>query len=284
MRWIVLAFTLVGCRACRDDSTSVVVDASEPIAVPFEAAPGPKRLDACRRILLLDEKGDVLAFNPVSPSIDKVSHASCDFGTDLGPRSMAVENNGTMWMGTFDGRIVLVHPDDGRCERTPFAAEQSGFSQLNLTFVGDTLWAADDHGWGGDVPPSKGLATIDRAKLVLSPVGQPHGASSFVLAGTRDGKLYAQPPVTIGTVDLDKKKPVFKALTGFEDFAKAQGAPMAFYDGVLYLFQGSAGLFYKGETAGVLRFDPATKKFESVYPVIEGTIVSAGSAPCAGSK
>jgi sugar lactone lactonase YvrE len=283
----VLAFALCGCHSC-GSAPPVVGDTdaadAQPIAILPDAPSAPRHVDACKNVLLLDDKGDVLAFSPDAPKIERISHASCDFGTDLGPRSMAVENDGTAWAGTWDGRIVRIHPSDGLCERMPFAPGQSGFSALNLTFAGDTLWAADDHGWGGDVTPSKGLAKIDRTTLALTPFAQPVGDRSLLLAGTRDGKLYAQPPVTIGLVELEKKKPSFKALGGFEDFAKGPGAPMAFYDGMIFVFQGVGGLFHDAETAGVLRFDPAKKRYAVILPVFEGTIVSAGAAPCAGSK
>jgi hypothetical protein len=247
------------------------------IVAPPEAA--PVTIDACKSIFMLDANGDVYAFAPDDPKIVRLSHASCDFGGFADPRSIAVENGGTIWAGTWDGRIVKIRPEDGMCAQTPFVPGQAGFLAVNLTFAGETLWAADDHGWGGDVSPSKGLAKIDRTTFALEPIGNPYDGSRMIIAGTPDGTLYAEPPVTIDRLDLTKKKPSAKELTKFEEFAKAEGVPMAYFRGAIYL------VHPQFPRADIARFDLETKKYDVLVPAsFEGILVSAGAAPCAGSK
>lgn len=278
--WIVLA--LAGCKSCHDEPSRADADLAPVSLPPPDAAPAPlATFDACKSIFMLDVHGDVWNFTPDDPKIVRLVHASCDFGGDAEPRSIAVENGGTIWAGTWDGRIVKIRPEDGMCAQTPFAPGQWGFSAVNLTFAGDTLWASDDHGWGGDVAPSKGLARLDRTTLVLQPIGNPYQGSRIILAGTPDGKLYGQPPVSIDLLDVSKKKPAFKALTGFEAFAKGGGVPMAYFRGDIYLFHTTM----PDRQADVLRFDLEKKSYTIVLPpAFEGILVSAGAAPCAGSK
>jgi hypothetical protein len=283
MRRAYFLVLVAGCGRCGEQrpSTPKPPDAAAAASAAASALPveaGAPALRACEVVLLLDAKGDVLAFSPARRAITRVSHASCDLGGDPGPRSLAVEDDGTIWASKADGRVVRIHASDGRCAPTTLDGKQSGFAALNLTFAGATLWAADDHGWGGDAEPSRGLARVDRKSLALAPIGNPYrGGSSFLIAGTPDGGLYAEPPVTVDRLDPTKKKPTFTPLTAFEDFAKGQGVPMAYQSGSIYLFQTTVPPW----RADVLRFDPATKKYTVVLPpAFDGTIVGAGAATC----
>ena len=253
---------------CREPQKSVAVHAEPPSAPAF---------DACGAIVMLGDHDDVLAFTPSPPAITKVSHAACAIG-ESGPRSIAVEDDGTIWAGIPDGHVVKIHARDGSCETTALVPHQAGFASLNLTFAGDTLWASDDHGWGGDVQPSLGLARVDRAKLTLSPAGDPMHGSRMLLAGAPDGALYAEPPVNIDRIDVTKAKPIATELTPFEAFAKADGVPMAYFRGAIYLFQTTM----PGVAGDVVRFDPGIKSYTVLLPTArEGFIRAAGAAMCA---
>jgi hypothetical protein len=178
---------------------------------------------------------------------------------------MAVDRSGKAWIPALDGRIAEVNLHDAACTMTPFAAHQGGFATVNLTLAGTTLYGADDHGWGGDVAPSLGLATIDRTTWKLTPVHK--STSRMHLAGTATGALYAATP---GAVE-ELARPTYKGSDlKIPDLEKGPGAPMAYHLGALWFFGAS----------GVVRFDLATKTRRVVLPALSMPIDAAGSASC----
>jgi hypothetical protein len=274
-----LTMFLLATVGCREQSVAVRAEPSARHEAAVDPPPAPRAFDACRAIVMLDLRDDVLAFTPDPPVITKVSHAACPIDIrESRPHSIAVEDDGTIWAGVPDGRVVKIRARDGSCEVTALAPHQAGFDSLNLTFVGSTLWASDDHGWGGDVKPSLGLARVDRAKLTLTPVGNPAYQSRMILAGTADGTLYAEPPVNIDRIDLTQAKPTAKELTPFEEFAKADGVPMAYFHGAIYLFDVPMPAF-EGD---VVRYDLAKKTYTVMLPPTrQYQYVAAGASMCA---
>lgn len=260
----------VAARAEPEASTRSLSDAVNP-------PPAPAAFDACRAILLLDEHDDVLAFTQDRvPALARVSHVACSIPIRTGsPHSIAVGDDGTIWSGAPDGRVVKIRARDGACEVTSLAPHQAGFASLNLTFSGGVLWAADDHGWGGDVQPSLGLARVDGTKLTL--VGNPEHGSPWILAGTPTG-MYGEPPSNIERVDVSKRPPTAEELTPFEMFAKGPGVPIAYFRRAIYLFQTTV----PGMKGDVVRFDTDTRTSKVVLPSTrQDSIEAAGAAACA---
>jgi hypothetical protein len=251
--------------------TTAALDAAVDASPALDAGPDasaaalpPAPDDPCECMYLLAENGDLLRFSPTMKGLSRVGHPSCPLG-EGGPRSMAVDRSGKAWIPALDGRIAEVNVHDASCTMTPFAAHQSGFAKLNLALAGPTLYAADDHGWGGDVAPSLGLATIDRTTWKLTPVHK--SAARMHLAGTTAGALYAASPGVVETLaratykGTDLKVP---------DLEKGPGAPMAYHLGALWFFGRN----------GVMRFDLASKTLRKVLPALSVTIDAAGGASC----
>jgi hypothetical protein len=152
---------------------------------------------------------------------------------------------------------------------------------------GAVLYAADDHGWGGDVARSEGLATVDMGSWTLRPLGQPaahYAGSAMAIAGTGDGRLYAElAGGLLAAVDVTSRA---ITLLSPDELCKGPGAPVAFFGGALWLFRGGGGLYLPGSVnqpavqASVLRFDIGTHRFEQVGATTASVYVAAGAAPC----
>lgn len=243
---------------------SAVTDAAEDARDAEAATLPPAPDDVCGSIYLLAKSGDFLRFSPTMKGLSRVGHPSCPLGED-GLRSLAVDRSGKAWVPALDGRIAEVNVHDATCTMTPFAAHQGGFATVNLTLAGTTLYGADDHGWGGDVAPSLGLATIDRATWKLTPVHKT--TSRMHLAGAPGGALYAASPGAVEELARGTYKATDLKLVGLE---KGPGAPMAFHKGALWFFSQS----------GVMRFDLGTKTMKKVLPALGVLIDGAGGASC----
>ena len=245
---------------------SAVLDAGggDATDAAFAAALPPAPDDVCECIYLLAKNGDLLRFSPTMKGLSRVGHPSCPLGAD-GLRSIAVDRAGKAWIPALDGRIAEVNVHDASCTMTPFAAHQSGFATVNLTLAGATLYGADDHGWGGDVAPSLGLATIDRATWKLTPVHK--STARMFLAGTANGGLFAASPAGVEELARGTYKGTDLKIAGLE---KAPGAPMAHHMGALWFF---------GQN-GVMRFDLGTKTMAKVLPALSVPIDGAGGASC----
>ena len=243
---------------------SAPVDAAEDASEASVAALPPAPDDVCASIYLLAKNGDLLRFSPAKKGLSRVGHPTCPIGED-GVRSLAVDRSGKAWIPALDGRIAEVNVHDATCSMTAFAAHQSGFATVNLTLAGATLYGADDHGWGGDVAPSLGLATIDRTTWKLTPVHKTPARMN--LAGAASGALYAASPGVVEELAPVTYKGTDLKITGL---AKGPGAPMAFHRGALWFFGPS----------GVLRFDLGTKTLRKELPALSLPIDGAGAASC----
>jgi hypothetical protein len=241
---------------------------------PPHSPPKAPSVSACEEIFLVDDSGDLSAFKLSSPVIVKLTTLKCAPPAD-GPYSFAVEESGTLWVG-WSGELVKIDPVDGRCTTTPFVPKQHDFGRLDLTFVGGTLWAADDAGWGGDAAPSKGLAHIDGKSLTLTPVGDVLSGSPLLIAGGVGDELIVQATRTLGSVVTSKTPLRFDDVGGktFE-VAKGKGAPMAYAAGYVYFFS---------ETAGVVRAAHGSATLDVVLPPTKQTFVAAGAPACAGHR
>jgi hypothetical protein len=256
--------------------------------------PTPTLLDACNAIYVIDDRSFIFTFDPVSRSFQPGPKIECDLDQD-GPRSIAVDGEGMIWAASRGGGIVSIDSRSGRCAPTSFAPHQHGFEALNLTLAhggaGAILYVADDHGWGGDVARSEGLATIEIASWTLKPLGQPaahYSGSAMAIAGTDDGRLYAEfAGGRLASIDVTSRA---VTLLSSDEVSKGPGAPVAFFRGALWLFTGSGSLYMPGPTtqpavlAGVLRFDIPTRRFEQVGVASSRIYVAAGASPCAPTQ
>jgi hypothetical protein len=133
--------------------------------------------------------------------------------------------------------------------------------KLDLTSIleGDpVLYYADD----------SSIQRLDRASLTPTLVMK---SNVSLLTGR-----YAQRGNAIVRLDFAKKK--IETITAID-----QRAPMALFEGALFLFQGSEGLTHHEQTAGALRIDPKTKTFERVLDVVDKTFVGAGACASGGT-
>ena len=258
--------------AAVDASADAAIDAGSDAPDTIDAAteasasalpPAPD--DVCECIYLLASNGDLLRFSPTMKGLSRVGHPDCPLGEGSGPRSIAVDRSGKAWIPALDGRIAEVNVHDASCKMTPFAAHQSGFATVNLTLVGTTLFAADDHGWGGDVAPSLGLATIDRTTWKLTPVHK--SAARMHLAGAAAGALYAASPGAVAELARATYQPSDLKVPELE---KGPGAPMSYHNGSLWFFAAT----------GVMRFDLHARTMRKVLPPLAMTIDGAGGASC----
>ena len=236
--------------------------------------PTPTVPDACHAVYVFDERSDIFVFDPVTHRLHPGPRIGCALDQD-GPRSIAVDGKGVLWAASKGGGIVSIDSHSGQCTSTSFAPHQHGFEALNLAFaqrVGDpVLYAADNHGWGGDVARSEGLATVDIASWTLKPIGQPaahYAGSAMAIAGTGEGRLYAElAGGRLASIDVTSR---VVTLLSSAEVCKGPGAPFAFFGGALWLFKGSGNLYLPGPPsqptsfASVLRFDIATRRFEQV--------------------
>jgi len=221
---------LSACSRCQESAPAQEASTSD-VTSEEPAAPDVTTKPPCG-IFLLDEHTDIYVLEPKPRMILRLSHASCDFGTDLGPRTMAFKD-GWLWAATYEGRVVKIDPADGKCERTSHFGSPA---RLDLAvFQGDFVVADDT-----------GLRRLERE----DPLTFLMKTNVTLVAGEKD--LYGERGNAIVRIDLTKKK--IEQVVAIE-----QPAPLAVWDGVLYLFQGSEGLTHGGETAGALRYDPKTK-------------------------
>lgn len=255
-----------------DASVDAALEASADASAALDASPEasaaalpPAPDDVCECIYLLASNGDLLRFSPTMKGLSRVGHPDCPLGEGSGPRSIAVDRSGKAWIPALDGRIAEVNVHDAACKMTPFAAHQSGFATVNLTLAGATLYAADDHGWGGDVAPGLGLATVDRTTWKLTPVHKSPGRMH--LAGAATGALYAAAP---GAVSELARGTYAASDLKVPDLEKGAGAPMAYHNGMLWFFGAS----------GVMRYDLHAKTMRKVLPALTTTIDGAGGASC----
>ena len=100
---------LAGCRGCDPRPAAAVANDAAPdvgVAVPSASSTRPAGVDACESIFLIDDSGDVLAFSPARPALARLSHVACDMGPDHDAHTFAVDNDGTIWAGTTEHKLI----------------------------------------------------------------------------------------------------------------------------------------------------------------------------------
>jgi hypothetical protein len=273
--------------ATGDNSTSLVVSAAGT------AAPDPSTncSEAAMLVYTVDSDGRFSSFNPATnpPSFhDIASRLDCPvtngiFGIPQNPYSMSVDRNAVAWVLYSSGEMFRVDAAQGRCERTTFQQNQSGFQLMGMGFVAndklsglDTLYVAG--GAGVDSGESSRLGTVDMSTLKLTPAQSLSGWPE--LTGTGLAELWGFYPDT-----TPPKIARINKATGAEEMefplAMLQGTPaawaFAFWGGDFWVFLQRT----EDPDTTVYRLDGKTGAMSIALSNTGRRIVGAGVSTCA---
>lgn len=253
-------------------------------------------------VYVVSTAGDLYSFHPETREFHRIGELKCPAEGGAKPNSMAVDRSGMAWVNYGDGTLFRASTRDGSCEATAFEAGQHSFSRLGMAFAstGRDLMEETLFVWGGarsgrkpssskkkggkgathGPRPGLGLASIDRDKLELVPIGDDRGALSerqAELTGTGEGKLYgffSSRPATLAEIEPQ---------TGFTKNAKklkkvrtGRAWAFSFWGGDFWFFWAP-----RGKTSNVSRLSGETGEVEEVLSDVGFIIVGAGVSTCA---
>ncbi len=239
--------------------------------------------EASKLVYVVSEANDLFSYAPDKSIFTKVGHLVCPGAGRA--HSMSVDRSGTAWVNFTTGSLFKVSTKDASCEATPFVPGQHGFVKFGMAFSAngpnskdETLYVSS----AGDQESAEGLAVVDLATFVLTPVGTFSGRLSTEgceLTGTGDGRLYGffstKPAATFAAIDMARgATSLDRTLDGL-----ATGSAWAFS------FWGGDFWFYTsvGSTSKVTRL--RTSGDGSIATVIPDVgnmhIVGAGVSTCA---
>jgi hypothetical protein len=252
---------------------------------------------SARIVYLLDEKGVLRRFDPTraaASAFQTVGQTHCALAGGIGwagAGNMTVNKSGVAWVTDVVGNMFTVNTTDAMCKPTTFQAGQSGFSKVGMTFVGnadgtETLYVVDNVN-GPISVAGKGLAKIDLATLVLTPIANFDGVLQgrvAELAGTSDGHLYGFfPGVDSWMAEIDPSSghilssaPVGVSLTA--PGPTHVDTAVSLFGGVFYTYVANTAI---APFSDVSAFDPVARTTSLAFPQIGFNVLGAGVADCA---
>ncbi|MBW2536136.1 MAG: hypothetical protein JRI55_31905 [Deltaproteobacteria bacterium] len=297
---VALASTLVACGPAEPPKPPPRVEAIFDVPREYRVFNALPCAEGAGLVYLLSADGDLHSFDPLERKFERIGELKCPAEAGARPNSMAVDRSGTAWVNYGDGSLWRASTTDGSCEPTEFQPYQHGFSRMGMAFAttGRDLMEETLFVWGGararfqpgvkppkpagnhGPRPGKGLASIDREKLELLPVGDDRGPLSTrqaELSGTGEGKLYgffSTRPATLAEIEPQtgstlKAKALKKVRTG-------RAWAFAFWGGDFWFFWAP-----RGKSSNVSRLSGRTGKTETVLKDVGFTVVGAGVSTCA---
>lgn len=182
----------------------------------------------------------LLRFDPASLTYTTIGKLDCQPSTSFFPHSMAIDRQGTAWVGMNSGALFRVSTTNAACTDSGMALEQEtvqnygmGFATVGMSTVEKLYIAATGSAWTGQPSqPMSKLGTIDTTALKISIIGPLDAPtpSNSELTGAGDGTLFTMvvdvsniqsPKVSVAKLDattgasLETKPVALDAKSGF---------------------------------------------------------------------
>jgi hypothetical protein len=228
-------------------------------------------------IYVIANDSTLLSFYPPTATFHTIGQINCTQGSV--PNSMAVDQDGTAYVGFTSGNVFRVSTATAGCQPTTFAPGQDGFPfTFGMAFAGssdggtEALYVA-----GADFGASSKLASIDTTTFSLHlvgvlnpPVVRPE------LTGTAAGDLFAFFAVGAGSAiaQVNRASAQITAQSVLTGVNQGNSYAFAIWGGDFYTFTGSLG------GTLVTRFRPNDQSIVQVAMTPE-SIVGAGVSTCA---
>lgn len=169
--------------------------------------------DRARLVYVLSSEDELYSFNPAELEFQKIGTLDCPTKRQgASPNSMAIDREGTAWVGYSDAELFKVDTVTAECTATsfdyagvPFGRYGMGFSSDAVGSNAETLYLVGI----GDDGRGKGLYKLDTNTIVSNKVGDfggPLRNVSAELTGTGNAELFgfftSSPPV-LAQIDKD---------------------------------------------------------------------------------
>ncbi len=266
----------VGCSASAERDVSQGIPLTHDFSPTVVNTSGA--CDSGQEIYVLARDHALHAFDPVTLTTRQLPPLRC--ATATAPNSMAVDSEGTAWIGYADGKMFRASPETGECRATSFDGPTKGWTRYGMGFVTerggrDALFLFDN----GNVP-SLGLARVDLATEKLVPLGalDELGGVGVELTGRGDGALFgfvSGPPTYVARIDPESGQ-----------VASRIDLPLAETGSWAFAHWGGKFFTFTAVSVGHSRVDELVpgRGMKRVVHDLQLEVVGAGVSPCAPTE
>lgn len=280
--WVLLFFAAFPA-ACGARSGLVGWDSdggAAGVTPPFMDRPPPVCTDAGpTSVYVVTATSTLLRFAPESGTFTTVGSIRCP--TSSSPFSMAVDRDGTAYVGFVTGDIFLVNVATAECRPSRFVRNQDGFTNFGMAFVAhgadvtksETLYVASSEG-------ASRLAWIDTDGMALHVIGAFEPPLRMPeLTGTPSGDLFGFTELTASAsaiAAVDKTTATVRSRIGLGGVTQGTAWAFAFWGGDFYTFTAN------GTGSVATRFRPSDGSIRAIGED-PARVVGAGVSTCVRS-
>jgi hypothetical protein len=231
-------------------------------------------------IYILGQDKQFARFEPPTLTFTVMGTLACpgeDFASTF---SMSVDRQGVAWVLFQDGQVFNVDTKTLACTVSGFTPCQSSFCNFGMGFVADSPGSDQETLYVSGVynsPPGLGLAKIDTATKVLTPISDYDvlAGKGAELTGTGNAQLFGYFQDTpIRLAEIDKATAHIITYSDLLEIPTGTSWAFAFWGGSFYIMSGT----------GIRKYDPATQITTLINGNVGFNIVGAGVSTCAPTE